>query len=192
MPTKAVRQCLGCRDRTARDTLLRLVAAPDGTLVVDLRGRLPGRGGWVHPRPECLEAIVEKPDRLHRTLRTKVEVGPLQEQVRQAVERALFHGLSLAAAGGGLVNGFDRLVAAIQEGRVVEVLVASDAASRTVERLTRIVAEVTPEREPIRIPWTRLEIGTQIGQGSCAVLGVAPMAATEYLRAQLQRFQDLG
>ncbi|MEO0600281.1 MAG: DUF448 domain-containing protein [Myxococcota bacterium] len=194
MPSErtAIRQCLGCRDRTDRGSLIRLVASPDGQLVVDLKGRLPGRGAWVHPRPECVAAVVSRPGLLHRTLRQRVDASRLAEQLQEAVQNALFHGLSLAAAGGGLVVGFDRLSFAIVEGRVQDVLVAKDASPRTVQALTRVLESNGSDQVPLPIPWTREAIGTQIGQGACAVLGVVAMPATDYLRAQLQRFRDLG
>jgi len=189
---RAVRQCLGCRERTDRGALIRLVASPDGSLVVDLKGRLPGRGGWVHPRAACVAAVSAKPGLLRRTLRSEVDASELAAQIRQSVETALFHGLSLAAAGGGLVVGIERLSHAIREGRVTDVMVARDAATRTVQSLQRVLDDTESEQVRLPIPWSREAIGTQIGQGPCAVLGVVPMPATDYLRAQLQRFRELG
>jgi len=188
----AVRQCLGCRERAARGVLIRLVASPQGDLVVDLKGRLPGRGGWVHPRQACIEAVSAKPGLLHRTLRYAVDASRLGDGIRKSVHGAVFHGLSLAAAGGGLVIGIDRLSSAIRESRVTEVLIACDAAARTVQALERVLVGEGDDRPPMPIPWTREAIGAQTGQGPCAVLGVVPMAATDYLRAQLQRFRELG
>jgi len=45
---------VGCRVRTAKSDLLRLVVV-EGVIVPDDRGRLPGRGAHVHPDLECLE-----------------------------------------------------------------------------------------------------------------------------------------
>ena len=50
---RPVRTCVGCRQRASSDDLVRVVVA-DGALVVDLRGRRPGRGAWLHPDPDCL------------------------------------------------------------------------------------------------------------------------------------------
>jgi len=46
--------CIGCRVRSAKSDLLRVVAVK-GALVPDPRGRLPGRGAHLHPNAECLE-----------------------------------------------------------------------------------------------------------------------------------------
>ncbi|MFI7639499.1 YlxR family protein [Nonomuraea sp. NPDC049400] len=48
------RTCVGCRVRTAKSELLRLVRVED-QVVPDLRGRLPGRGASLHPSLSCLE-----------------------------------------------------------------------------------------------------------------------------------------
>ncbi|HVV09545.1 YlxR family protein [Amycolatopsis sp.] len=48
-----VRTCVGCRKRASVGELLRVVAE-DRHVVVDERRRLPGRGAWLHPEPECL------------------------------------------------------------------------------------------------------------------------------------------
>ncbi|EPD26940.1 hypothetical protein HMPREF9237_00874 [Actinotignum schaalii FB123-CNA-2] len=53
MMTKNPRMCVGCRQRAAREELVRL-ALTDAGVVVDKEQRLPGRGAWVHARPDCL------------------------------------------------------------------------------------------------------------------------------------------
>ncbi|WP_165988954.1 YlxR family protein [Streptomyces sp. YIM 98790] len=53
------RTCVGCRQRGARDVLLR-VALIEGRCVPDHRGTLPGRGAYVHPKPACLELAVRR------------------------------------------------------------------------------------------------------------------------------------
>ena len=58
------RTCVGCRRRDVRSALLRVVAERSDTgeniagVVVDQRLRLPGRGAWLHPTPECLDLAV--------------------------------------------------------------------------------------------------------------------------------------
>jgi hypothetical protein len=49
-----LRTCVGCRVRTVKSELLRLVLVED-VIVPDLRGRLPGRGASLHPSLSCLE-----------------------------------------------------------------------------------------------------------------------------------------
>ncbi|MEU9536710.1 YlxR family protein [Streptomyces sp. NPDC048213] len=53
------RTCVGCRERAAKNELLRIVADGDAC-VPDPRGTLPGRGAYVHPVPNCLDLAVRR------------------------------------------------------------------------------------------------------------------------------------
>ncbi|MGI5129077.1 YlxR family protein [Pseudonocardia sp. CA-107938] len=67
-----MRTCIGCRSRSAAGVLLRVVVV-DGVLTPDPRRRLPGRGAWLHPAPECL-ARADRRSAFPRALRVP---GPL-------------------------------------------------------------------------------------------------------------------
>ncbi|MGN7948100.1 YlxR family protein [Microbacterium sp. 22215] len=54
-----VRMCVGCRTRAPRAALLRVVSQNE-TLIIDERAVLPGRGAWVHPTPECMDAALRR------------------------------------------------------------------------------------------------------------------------------------
>lgn len=54
-----VRTCLGCRLRVESSSLLRVVAR-DGDAVPDPSGTLTGRGAWVHPTRDCIEAAIKR------------------------------------------------------------------------------------------------------------------------------------
>lgn len=56
---KSVRTCLGCRQRAARSSLLRLVAR-NGEVVADHSATLPGRGAWVHPSIDCVNTALTR------------------------------------------------------------------------------------------------------------------------------------
>jgi predicted RNA-binding protein YlxR (DUF448 family) len=70
------RTCVGCRavvplDPDGRRAMVRVVV--DGPrLRVDPRGRLPGRGAWVHRRVSCLASAIARGG-FARSLRRKVE-----------------------------------------------------------------------------------------------------------------------
>ena len=50
-----MRQCVGCREMKPKKELIRVVRSPEGTVSLDLKGKLPGRGAYVCPDPECLK-----------------------------------------------------------------------------------------------------------------------------------------
>ncbi|MFD8806697.1 YlxR family protein [Streptomyces sp. NPDC059597] len=53
------RTCVGCRERAAKNDLLRIVMIEDAC-VPDPRGTLPGRGAYVHPALVCLDQAVRR------------------------------------------------------------------------------------------------------------------------------------
>ena len=56
MPKKIpMRQCVGCREMKEKRSLIRVVKSPEGEVSLDFRGKLPGRGAYVCPNPECLK-----------------------------------------------------------------------------------------------------------------------------------------
>jgi len=63
---------VGCRTRSEAGGLMRVVVV-SGALVPDPRRRLPGRGAWLHPDPECLHRA-ERRSAFPRALRVP---GPL-------------------------------------------------------------------------------------------------------------------
>ena len=77
MSTQPVRTCVGCRKRTARAELLRVVVdVRDGGLEVvpDPKRSAPGRGAHLHPTPHCLELALRR-RAFTRALRAPVGVG---------------------------------------------------------------------------------------------------------------------
>ncbi|WP_249044669.1 YlxR family protein [Crossiella equi] len=58
--------------------------ADNDSLVVDLRRRLPGRGAWLHPDPECLR-LAERRRAFPRALRVPgpVDVGEVRNHLEQ-------------------------------------------------------------------------------------------------------------
>ena len=56
MPKKIpLRQCTGCREMKPKQELVRVVRAPEGTVSLDFKGKLPGRGAYVCRDAACLK-----------------------------------------------------------------------------------------------------------------------------------------
>ena len=54
------RRCIVTRETRPKRDLLRFVVGPDGSLVPDMTGKLPGRGIWVTAERAVLEKAVAK------------------------------------------------------------------------------------------------------------------------------------
>ena len=90
MPTtKAhpVRTCVGCRERAAKQDLLRVVAQGEG-LVPDPDGRAPGRGAYLHRSTACLDSALRRRT-FPRALRVPGPLDPsaVAEHLQQAEDQ---------------------------------------------------------------------------------------------------------
>ena len=65
------RQCVGCRTMKDKKSLIRVVRSPEGTISLDFKGKLPGRGAYVCPDPACL-AKARKSRALERAFETAI------------------------------------------------------------------------------------------------------------------------
>jgi predicted RNA-binding protein YlxR (DUF448 family) len=87
------RTCVGCRKTARRDELLRFARTENARLVPDVRGRLPGRGAWVHARRDCIGAAAAHG--FARSFRTAIRAnaaelaGAAAETCRSEVDRVV-------------------------------------------------------------------------------------------------------
>nr|WP_239580001.1 YlxR family protein [Microlunatus panaciterrae] len=79
-----VRTCVGCREREQKSHLVRLVWAAS-KVALDRNQVAPGRGAYLHRRPECLELAIRR-RAVGRALRV---TGVNSDQVAQLLEPAV-------------------------------------------------------------------------------------------------------
>lgn len=185
----AERTCVATRQALPRDELVRLVASPDGQVIVDAKGTLPGRGAWVHPSSEALARLDRVKGRLERQLGAKVDPVAVAASVREATRKGVLDGLSLAAASGALLGGRDQIITALAAGRVHTLAFASDAAQRTRDALLR---EASDRVLCVELPFTAARLGQQAGRGPLAAVAVIDARPTRLLLRQLRRLAQLG
>ena len=65
------RQCMGCRERKAKRDMIRVVRQPEGTVALDVSGKMNGRGAYICPDPACLKKV-QKSKALDRSLEVTI------------------------------------------------------------------------------------------------------------------------
>jgi predicted RNA-binding protein YlxR (DUF448 family) len=78
------RTCVGCQEIKPKKTLIRIVRTPENVLMVDPTGKANGRGAYICPRSECLEAAI-KSKRLARALEVTISPEDL-ERIKKDIE----------------------------------------------------------------------------------------------------------
>src|SRR5262245_59495536 len=145
------RFCVATGAVTPVDDMIRFVVAPDGTVVPDLKRRLPGRGVWITAtRPALRNALARKA--FARSFKREVRVTrDLVESTERLLERATLDVLAMAGKAGRTVTGFARVEAALTRAdRVVALIHASDAREDGVRKLTGALRQ-RPDAEKILI-----------------------------------------
>ncbi len=78
-----LRLCIGCRTREPVKNLVRVAldqTDDSRSLVFDQRSVLPGRGAWLHRKPECFSAALRK-RAFARAFRGRVDTEQLEHAV---------------------------------------------------------------------------------------------------------------
>ncbi len=168
--------------------MIRLVVDPNGSVLVDLRAKLPGRGAYVCPQRSCVERLSERSAILQRAFRQDVDVSELGVRVEQAAARRVIDALSLVARAGGVVGGAAQLERLARREKLAALVVALDAA----ERAKRNASRLFPDTPCYTSSLDGEGLGGAVGKGPRAVIGIRHSALSATLLEELARAQALG
>jgi predicted RNA-binding protein YlxR (DUF448 family) len=125
----AERYCAASGEVKPVDALIRYVVAPDGTVVPDLKRRLPGRGIWVTATRHALAKAVAR-KAFARGFKRDVAVTPdLVVLTDRLIEQAALDALAICHKAGRVAIGFGKTETALARSPVVGLLHAADASS---------------------------------------------------------------
>ena len=77
------RQCLGCNEHKPKAELLRVVRTPEGTVALDFKGKMNGRGAYICKDLACLKKA-RKSGRIAKSLECEIP-----EEVFDTMEKEL-------------------------------------------------------------------------------------------------------
>jgi predicted RNA-binding protein YlxR (DUF448 family) len=162
------RFCVVVRAVRPTDEMLRFVAGPDGTVVPDIKRKLPGRGVWVTATRETVAEAVKR-GALQRGLKANVKVpADLPDIVDHLLERAALDALAVTRKAGRVIAGFERVEAAIATGGLAALIHAADAAPDGVRKLAARrggVNEQSGTREfPVISTFTSFQLDLALGR----------------------------
>jgi uncharacterized protein len=125
---ESLRRCALTRTSRRKDKLLRFVLAPDGTIVPDLKEKLPGRGVWLTAAYDTL-AEAAKRNVFARALKAEVKIPEgLADRVDHLLADAALGAFALANKAGEVVFGAAKVEEAIAKGKVLALVHAREAA----------------------------------------------------------------
>jgi len=168
----SARTCVGCREVAPREELLRFaIRVEDGVAIIapDVAHKLGGRGACTHATRACVELGIKRGGFAKAaSARVDVDAATLVQQLDdQLMNRA--RGLLLGAIRSkSAILGADGTEKAIAERRVVALVLASDAASRTADA----AASIGRLGGRVIALGTKAELGHLVGRDEIAVIGI--------------------
>lgn len=179
------RKCIATGEVQPKYGLIRFVAGPDGQIVPDVLGKLPGRGVYVAADRAALDRAVAK--RLFaRGLKQPVQVmDGLSDEVERQLVRRVVDLISLSRKSGRAVAGYEKVKDWLAKEEAQVLIQAIDGSGRGKSKLS------TPHFGQY-IGWlTADELGMAFGRQTVIHAALASGGLTKRVVEEAQRLQGM-
>jgi predicted RNA-binding protein YlxR (DUF448 family) len=179
------RKCIATGEVQPKHGLIRFVAGPDGSIVADVLGKLPGRGCYVAADRAALDKAVKK-KLFARALKQPVTVPDgLVDTVEAQMVRRTVDLISLARKSGEAVSGYEKTKDWLSKEYAEVLIQAVDGSGRGKSKLS------TPHFGSY-IGWlTADELGMAFGRETVIHAALASGGLTQRVVEEAQRLKGL-
>jgi uncharacterized protein len=193
---KSERLCVVTRATRPLAELIRFVIGPDGEVVADVKGKLPGRGVWITAARETIEAAVKR-HAFARGFKRDVRIpAELALRTERLLEQGTLDALAMAGKAGLAAVGFAKAAAALERDDVVALLHAAEGSVDGARKLQALWRRRTPEKALLMIEFLRsAQLDLALGRPNVvhAALLAGPASDTFLSRSRrLERFRTGG
>ena len=130
------RKCIATGEVQPKHGLIRFVVGPEGQVVPDILGKLPGRGIYVAADRDAIELAAKK-KLFSRAAKTQVTVPDgLADEVEKQLARRVVELISLQRKGGRAVAGYEKVKSMLQTEEAEVLIQASDGSGRGKSKLS--------------------------------------------------------
>jgi predicted RNA-binding protein YlxR (DUF448 family) len=175
------RTCIITREAKAKEELIRFVVSPEGKLVPDLSGKLPGRGMYVScSKLLVAEAIAKRA--FSRAAKQQVQIADgFLATLETQMARRVVDALSLARKAGQVVAGFEKVEDACKSGKVEALIHARDAGDDGLKKLAFYSGFVLRDLG-------REQISAVVGSDNAVHVAVTYGPAAQFFIGEARRF----
>lgn len=144
LPKDLSRRDIASGETVSTDGLIRFVVSPDGILTPDISHKLPGRGLWIASERAALEIAIKK-NIFSRAAKRQVKTDAgLIPMVHDLLRRRCLDLLGLARREGGIVGGFEKVLANVKSGKVAWLVEAADGSEDGRKRILYAGSQQSP------------------------------------------------
>jgi uncharacterized protein len=189
------RRCIVTGEILPDERRIRFVADPEGRIVPDIEGRLPGRGMWVKAERAVLAKAIAK-NAFARAAKAEVRAdADLPDRVERLLVRRMVGDLGLARKSGQVVLGFDNVERSLRERVLPAVLIeAADGSPEGRRKLRNIAINQGVKARSVDC-LTRDELALALGRENVIHAALKPGRLAERLileAARLEGFRPAG
>lgn len=170
--------------------LLRFVVGPDGSVVPDLKRRLPGRGLWITATRQALAEAVKRKIFARGFKRDVRALPDLVDLTERLSERAALDALAIVHKAGRAAAGFAKTDAALTHERVVALINASDGAA---DGSRKLIAALRQRQDGADVPvvdrFTSAQLDLAFGRSNVIHAALLAGPESETFLARLGRFE---
>ncbi|MEM7519571.1 MAG: RNA-binding protein [Pseudomonadota bacterium] len=135
-PNGPDRKCIATGEVQPKHGLIRFVVGPDGTVVPDILGKLPGRGMYVAANAKAIGQAADK-KLFSRAAKTQVTVpDDLLGEVERQLARRVIELISLQRKAGRAVAGYEKVKSWLQAEEAEVLIQAVDGSGRGKSKLS--------------------------------------------------------
>ncbi|WP_050928927.1 RNA-binding protein [Aestuariivita boseongensis] len=179
------RKCIATGEVQPKFGLIRFVAGPDGQIVPDVLGKLPGRGVYVAADRAALETAVKK-NLFARGLKTQTRVPEdLIAEVERQLTRRVIELISLARKSGRAVAGYEKVKDILAKEEAEVLIQAKDGSERGKSKLS------TPHYGTYIGFLTADELGMAFGRETVIHAALASGGLTQRVVEEAQRLKGV-
>ncbi|MCI5046520.1 MAG: DUF448 domain-containing protein [Aquisalinus sp.] len=184
------RKCIATGDALAPEAAsIRFVRGPEGQIVPDLAGKLPGRGAWT----KASEEIVRKAIRhgaFARSFRAPVEVtggaDGLVAVLRTELEKRALNALGLERRSGNLVLGFEKVREGLKKQDFMAYIHATDSALDGRDKILKLIAAMPGKCKVIGI-FSGAQLDQALGTTNAVHIGLKRKKALSTFLKEVDR-----
>ncbi|MCI5100895.1 RNA-binding protein [Phaeobacter italicus] len=179
------RKCLATGEVQPKQGLIRFVVGPDGQVVPDVLGKLPGRGVYVTASRSAIATAVKK-KLFSRGFKAQVSVPEgMEDEIEGQVLRRLVELISLARKSGDAVAGYEKVKDWLAKEHARVLIQAIDGSGRGKSKLS------TPHRGKFIGCLTADELGMAFGRQTVIHAALASGGLGKRVVEEAQRLQGL-
>lgn len=185
------RTCIACRQTKDKKQLVRYVVAPDGSMLIDYRQRLPGRGAYTCVSQDCLLAAVKK-NAFQRSFKGQcnaVNSADLTEQLITAVEQRIINLIGMSRKSKQFIAGSNAVIDALKKESLLALIIMADDISISIKN--KIEALALKKKVYTAQLSDKQKIGQMLGKEERSVMAVQPGLLADSLLTELHVYRRL-